>query len=49
MLHVCSHPTPQKTPIDPHETFLIDIIGDYVLMCFAPSFLRSRRGAVTRI
>ena len=47
--HVHPHPRKQKPPIYHSKRFFIDIIGDYVFMFFAPSFLRSRGGAVTRI
>ena len=42
-------PPPQGPSLDPNETVFTRTVRDYVFMCFAPSFLRSPGGAVTRI
>ena len=43
------NPPPQETPRGANETVFKRIMCDYVFMFFAPSFLRSWAGAVTRI
>ena len=43
------HTPPQGPSLDPNETVFTRTVRDYVFMCFAPSFLRSPGGAVTRI